>query len=292
MSIQDVPAPSAAAPVEPVERRDTFRSGREVLATCSVRPQGTAWARVAVVHGYGEHCGRHGPFMRHCAARGVACHAFDSRGHGLSSGRRGFVREWDQYVEDLRAFLALPQLEGEGPLFVVAHSHGALVTAAGVQRGVVKARGVVLSNPYLRSSVPVSVSKEVLARCANHLAPALCVNSGVRAEWLTSDPAMVKENREDALGLRIATPRWWVTVRQAQREVMQRAERFALPLLMLEGTADVVSDPRAMEEFYERVGSREKKIVRYERMLHELLRETGRVRVYEDVLAWMRERTT
>src|SRR5437016_5783680 len=65
----------------------------------SAVPEGAAWARVGVVHGYGDHSGRYVHFLRWLAERGVAVHAVDLRGHGLSAGRRGFVARWEEYLE-------------------------------------------------------------------------------------------------------------------------------------------------------------------------------------------------
>src|SRR5688500_19660371 len=107
--------------------------GGHMLYRCSVVPAepALAAARLAVVHGYGDHAGRYVELMTWLAGRGVGCHAFDFRGHGRSTGRRGFVRRWEEHLDDLRAFLDLPELRhdspGDPPLFVLGHSHGGLV---------------------------------------------------------------------------------------------------------------------------------------------------------------------
>jgi alpha-beta hydrolase superfamily lysophospholipase len=68
-------------------------------------PPGPVSARLLIVHGYGEHAGRYIHFMQWLAERGVASEAIDLRGHGRSPGRRGFVVRWDEYIDDLKAFL-------------------------------------------------------------------------------------------------------------------------------------------------------------------------------------------
>src|SRR5437899_3146686 len=112
------------------EDEGTFASGRHGLFRRSVRPD-NAWATLGVIHGYGDHGGRYLHFMRWMAERGVACHTFDFRGQGRSTGRRGFVRRWEEYLDDLSAFLALDEMRSDGnPLFLLAHSHGAVVLSA------------------------------------------------------------------------------------------------------------------------------------------------------------------
>src|SRR5690348_7750839 len=88
-----------------------------VLHQWSVAPQ-TPWATVAFVHGYGDHAGRHAHFLRWLAERGVACHAIDLRGHGRSTGRRGFVKRWEEYLDDVTVFLQRAAQEPTTPVFL------------------------------------------------------------------------------------------------------------------------------------------------------------------------------
>ena len=71
------------------------------------RPEGEPKAALAVVHGFGEHSGRYGNVVDWFVPRGYAVYAFDLRGHGRSPGPRGYINEWAEYREDVKAFLAL-----------------------------------------------------------------------------------------------------------------------------------------------------------------------------------------
>src|SRR5947209_4783068 len=105
----------------------TFASRGATLLRRCVRPAAgvsaqPVWATLVFVHGYGDHSGRYLHFLEWLARRGVACHAFDLRGQGQSTGRRGFVRRWEDYLEDLASFFALDALRAElndgRPLFL------------------------------------------------------------------------------------------------------------------------------------------------------------------------------
>jgi alpha-beta hydrolase superfamily lysophospholipase len=230
------------------------------------------------------------------AARGLECHAVDLRGHGKSAGRRGYVRRWDEYLDDLRAFLDLPELRatpGSPPLFVLGHSHGGLVVAVAGERKLLdeyRVAGCILTAPYLVNALAVPWHKQLGARVGNVLCPWMRVRSGVRTGMTTSDPAMLEDSRNDPLLLRSATPRWYLTTRRVQAEAMARAAEFTLPLLVLQGDADPIADPRGAAAFHERAGSSDKSFVTYPGFLHEPLRETGRARVFADVAAWIAAR--
>jgi alpha-beta hydrolase superfamily lysophospholipase len=280
----------------------------------SVRPRNPAneRARLAIVHGYGDHAGRYVEFMTWLAARGIGCHAFDLRGHGGSSGRRAFVERWEEYLDDLDAFLEQLQLHARAgstgsevplpvplpaplpaPLFVLGHSHGGLVVAAaGVRHRLERhnVRGVILCAPYLVNAFRVPRYKVLAARVADRLCPWICIGSGVRPAMMSSDPNLVAQSRNDPLLLRCATPRWYLTHRSVQKDVLTRARELALPLLVLQGDADPIADPAGAKRFHDAVGSTDKQLITYPGFRHEPLREAARERVFGDVLDWIHRR--
>jgi alpha-beta hydrolase superfamily lysophospholipase len=268
----------------------TFTSGGLRLFRRAAVPVRGAWARLVVLHGYGDHSGRYVHVLEHLARQGVACQALDFRGQGRSAGRRGYVRRWEHYLTDLRTFLGLPAVRGPGPLFLLGQSHGGLVLAAAAVAGLlpVGVGGCVLLAPYLRSRVEVSARRRWLGRLADRLLPWLPVASNIPPEWMCTDPVMIEETRVDSLVVRHATPRWYWTVQAIQDEVMRRADRLRAPLLVLFGEDDRVSDLEAGREFCARVGSADKEFRVYPGMRHELLRESRREEVLGDLLDWMK----
>jgi alpha-beta hydrolase superfamily lysophospholipase len=60
---------------------------------------------VVLMHGFAEHCRRYDEFAEYLLAGGIDVSRFDARGHGRSSGQRGHVARFEEYVEDLQAFV-------------------------------------------------------------------------------------------------------------------------------------------------------------------------------------------
>jgi alpha-beta hydrolase superfamily lysophospholipase len=258
------------------------------------RPAATAWARLALLHGYGDHSGRYVHFMQWLALSGIEVHALDFRGHGRSQGPRAHVRRWEDYLDDVKAFLELDPLRvapGRPPLFVLGHSHGGLIAVAAGIRGMLDGlAGCVLTAPYLVGKNRVPVPKKILARVGNLLAPSMRVPNGLGEGMMSSDPQMVRDSQADPLLLHVATPRWYLRTLQMQAEVMRRAPEFCLPLLALAGDADPVADTRATARFFERAGSPDKTLRLFPGLLHEPLREASRESIFEEILAWLSER--
>jgi alpha-beta hydrolase superfamily lysophospholipase len=268
-----------------------------VLRLRSAEPVGggAPWARLGLLHGYGDHGGRYQHVLTWMAARGVASHALDFRGHGRATGRRGFVARWDEYLDDLDGFLGHLALEASGnaaPLFLLGHSHGGLVLAIAGIRGRLPGSvvGAVLSAPYLGSSMVIPRAKRILAGMADRLLPWLPVPADVPSEWMSSDAALQEETRNDPLVLATVTPRWFVGMQAAQTEAQAHAEAFRVPLLVLMGEADHLADPAAARAFCDTAASTDKTFRSYPGHLHELLRESGREAVFLHILHWLRER--
>lgn len=281
---------------ETIEEEGTLPGSGVTLFRRTVRPAGAARARLALCHGYGEHSGRHLHFLRWLAGRGVETHALDLRGHGRSTGRRGYVTRWEEYLEDLQVLL-----EGAGfgerdaghsplPSFVLGHSHGGLIAAAAGIEGLSGVDGVIFSAPYLHSRLTVPRWKQVVARSLSRVLPGLTLSSGLLDEWMTSDPEMIRDSRADPLLVRGATARWYVTAHRKQEEVLARAAEFRLPLLALIGDLDPICDPRAVRDFCDRAGSPDTSCHVIPGLLHELLRESAREEVFRHVLEWIRAR--
>lgn len=262
----------------------------------SVRPP-QPLAVVGIVHGYGDHSGCYTEGLALLAASGFEAQAVDLRGHGRSEGRRGHVDRWTDYLDDLEAFL--PRLRhaaggdtfaGQRPLFLLGQSHGALLLIHAALRSLVSVQGVVFTSPYLRFALSVPAWKLTVGRVCARAIPWLPIPSEVRAEMLTSDPAVIELVRKDALALRIATPGWFFSAQRAQAEAIARAPSFQLPVLVIQGGKDPISDPAATHAFFERLGSGDKTYREFPPMRHETLREAGRQEVWDTIIGWLRER--
>lgn len=95
-------------------------------------------ATVLVLHGGGDHCGRYPAVTDALVRAGLQVALVDLRGHGQSDGRRWHVDSFQDNVADFDAFVAKLSQDGvaRDRLFVLGHSHGALVAAVwGLTRG-------------------------------------------------------------------------------------------------------------------------------------------------------------
>lgn len=67
-------------------------------------------------------------------------------------------------------------------------------------------------------------------------------------------------------------------------------QRVAVPLLVMHGADDLVTDPEGSRALYERASSADKSLRLYHGLLHDLLIEPEKDRVMDDIVAWLSPR--
>ena len=74
------------------------------------------------------------------------------------------------------------------------------------------------------------------------------------------------------------------------KSVNENAEQFSAPVLMLQGQADKVVRPEISKLFFDQLAVKDKTWHSYAGMYHELLNDTGKERVIDDIMKWMERR--
>jgi len=253
-------------------------------------PEDEPAAVAVVVHGFIEHSGRYAPLAELLTARGYAVWAYDHQGHGRSEGAGVFVRRFDDYLDDLE--ISLRRVAGRHagkPLLVFGHSMGGAITGLLAAAGRLDARGLALSAPAARTGPKVFPLLRHLAGIMGTLAPKLRI---VRMGhgFVSRDPEVVEQFANDPLVFHERIPcRTGAEILAAAPRLMKSAPRIRLPLLILQGTGDVVVDPRGAEELHRRAGSSDKTLKLYPELYHDVLHEPERQQVLDDLLAWLDE---
>jgi len=251
----------------------------------------TPAAALLVVHGLGEHSGRYAAFGEDLARHGINVYALDQRGHGRSDGRRGHVRDFHRYLEDLERFrrTVSSDLPSGLPMYVLGHSLGGLIVLRYLQEfeGRIFA-GAILSSPFL-SQPHVASWKAAMARALSQLLPALPLGNQIDPHDLSSDPAVVKAYTTDPLVHDRVTPRLFTEIVGAVESAFRERGKLACPLLFLVSSADAISAPDRVLSFADSLGHLATSAV-YDDCGHELLNDRRRTEVVSDILGWIRSR--
>ena len=259
-------------------------------ATLHVRlwePDGDPQAVVCLVHGLGEHSGRYGPLAARLAGAGYAVRAFDLRGHGLSSGRRGDTRFADTMGDIDRLIEGAAERFPVRPVFLYGHSLGGLLVLTYALERRPAVAGVVASAAALHTALREQKVKLLLVRLLAPLLPHLALPSGLDDTLLSRDPAVVAAYRADPLVHDRATLGFGQDAVRAGDSNLAGAAAFPVPLLLLHGGADRITYPSGSRAFAAALGGRDCTLLVYEGLLHEIHNEPEQGRVLDDVTAWL-----
>jgi len=270
----------------------------EVRAADGKLLRGRWWRRpaprgaVIVSHGFGEHGGGYQGVALALGTRlELDVIAVDYRGHGRSPGRRGVVRRYDELTEDLLKVIDwAAQHAPDLPRFVLGHSNGGQVALRVALYGNSLIHGLVVSNPALRVAMPVSPVKLMMARWLARYAPWITLSGEIRTDLLTRDPDVREEHRADRLRHSRMSARFFFGMVEGGEMLLERAGEIRTPIQVLVGGQDPVIDPAASREFFDRLGSQDKTLLIYPKMLHEPFNELGREQVIDDTVRWLESR--
>lgn len=281
MTPQDAPAMP-----EPLE----LLSGDGARLRAAFYPGADPRGVLVVSHGLGEHSGCYEGFAATLAATPglVDVLAFDYRGHGLSPGKRGFVRLYEEFLGDLRAAIdRAASLRPGSPLFLFGHSNGGLVALHEALADGGRLAGLILSNPSLKVIARVPRHKYLAGLLLRRFGPGVTLTSTVLDEHLTRDPASLARRKADTLRHgRINAPLYFGMV-EGGESALARAGEVLPPVLLVLGGSDPVIDPGTTRAFFDRLGSRDKTVKVFPEMLHEPLNDIGAERVVEEIVGWL-----
>jgi alpha-beta hydrolase superfamily lysophospholipase len=110
----------------------------------------------------------------------------------------------------------------------------------------------------------------------------------LKNEDFSRDPKVVEAMNADPLIAHETQPtRTVAELARADDRLRREFPAFALPLLILHGTADKATRPSGSRRFHDSAGSADKTLKLYEGHYHDLLNDVGKEAVMDDVKAWL-----
>ncbi|XP_055806039.1 caffeoylshikimate esterase-like isoform X3 [Solanum dulcamara] len=238
--------------------------GLEIFSKSWLPETSSPKAMVYFCHGYGDTC----TFFvegiaRKLASSGYGVFAMDYPGFGLSEGLHGYIPSFDKLVDDVIEHYSKAKENPEIcnlPSFLFGQSMGGAVALKVHMKQPDAWNGAVLLAPMCKIAddmVPPWLVTQILVGIAKFL------------------PKQKLVPQQDLAEL-------------AFRDVKKR-EQVSLPLLILHGENDKVTDPSISKTLYEKASSSDKKLILYKDAYHSLLEgepDEMILRVLGDIISW------
>ncbi len=243
---------------------------------------------VLVTHGIAEHSGRYTRVAQSLVDSGYTVVGFDLRGHGNSAGKRSYIDSFQDYLNDLQEVLNRTKTSYQDlPLFLFGHSMGGGIVALFTIERNPEVEGILLSGPSVKVSDDISPFLQKISGVISAILPKLPVVK-LESAGISRDPEVVAAYDTDPLNYRGGVPaRTGAELLKATKTITARSRVIDLPILILHGSADKISDVSGSEMLYTNVSSSDKTLKIYEGLYHEILNEPEQDEVKTDMINWL-----
>ena len=238
-------------------------------------------AAVIIVHGMGEHSGRYErTVVPRLIENSIGVIAYDQFGHGINAGKKGHNPGYESVLDCVDQAIEKAELEFPGkPIFLYGHSMGGNVVVNYALRRPGRISGVIATSPFLRLAFEPPAWKVSLGKVLGGIWPSLTMANEI-------DPAPLSRIEEEVEAYCRA---YSIEFMSRGEWALEHAGGLKVPMLLLHGTADRLTDWKASQEFAGKAGSIVE-FLRVEGGFHELHHDLEKDMMLEKVVGWIRER--
>lgn len=295
-------------------------NGTDRIAYYVYKPFSEPKAIVQIVHGMCEYCKRYEDFISFLCSNGIMVCCHDHLGHGASVkseedlGVFAHKRGWQYLAKDTVRLSRMIYARNSGlPLYILGHSMGSLVVRAVLARD---------DFPYSGSVIMGTLNTKVGADAGIVLTRAICRIKGdlYRSEavdqlifglsnrkvenpvseysWISRDEDIVSAYEKDPLcnfhfTVRAYSDLLFLVSYVSDKSWAGKLDN-SLPILICSGSSDPVGNygkgPKEVFSTLDAAGFSDIELKLYNGARHEILNETNRAEVYEDILGWLNNR--
>jgi len=251
-------------------------------------------AAMLLVHGLGEHSSRYAHLAEFLSSKGIAVYTFDGRGHGKSVKPKvtAYFDRAAHYVKDVDdLFQKMKSYVGDTPCFIFGHSMGGGMVAQHVLTHQPDAKGILLSAPALVAGDDISPFLIKISGILSKIAPKLKAVK-LDSSHLSHDPQVKLDYDADELVYSKGIPaRTGAELLSMMDQIQENMDQFELPLLLMHGTEDQLTNIAGSKMLYTKASSQDKTLKLYDGFYHELVNEVEKDRVMNDIADWILERS-
>ncbi len=256
-------------------------------------PKENPKAIINLVHGFGEYSERYDHWANRFTEKGFIVHAIDNRGHGKSDGKRGHIREFDDFLNDVDVLInESKKINSDLPQFIYGHSMGGNIVANYIVKRENNFKGAVLSSPWLKLTFSPSAAMLFLARIMNKIYPKFTQNSNLDVKGISHDHKVVDAYIKDPLIHGKISARMFYEIVNAGRKIIEYTNKLNLPTVIQHGNGDNITSYKASKEFFENAKSHGKDIEykEWEGLYHELHNELENEEIFSFVYNWIEKK--
>ncbi|MGL5439090.1 MAG: lysophospholipase [Filifactoraceae bacterium] len=281
-------------------------------------PETDAKAVIQMTHGMCEHSKRYFWVIEQLVDQGYGVYIHDHRGHGKSKGEKyGHLGNGDIYgmmIRDMRSVNRI--IENEHPkskIIILGHSMGSFLVQRYIQIYPDTVSAVILSGSGGRDQIIPNKMAKNIAKINMKIKGTKTYDKSIEAllmlnfnkrikkgktpvDWLTTDEEQIKMYlKDESVGFPFSTSSYYFLFKgiseNFHKENLKRID-ISMPFLLFSGNDDPVGNYGKgvldLVKMYKELGISNITVNLYKGKRHEMLNETNRQEVLENILAWLK----
>lgn len=266
---------------------------------------------VQIIHGMQEHAKRYNDLAKYLNSQGLIVFASDLRGHGQTAILNNLpfgYSDGDIFMEIVYDQIKLTDYLKEKfnlPITILGHSFGSFITQRYIVENGFKIKNVILCGTTYTNSMLYRMAYRIAGICrffrgkkrpAKMLEKMSIKGYGKKypnGNWLSRDENNWNKYSQDELCGMTFPNNFYYSFFKNARHNYRHLENipFYLPILIIAGTDDPVSGKNGVFNLFLKYGRAQKKVYlkSYIDARHELLNETNKLEVYDDVCKFAKD---
>ncbi|SDZ29782.1 lysophospholipase [Evansella caseinilytica] len=243
---------------------------------------------IVIVHGAGEYHARYRWTVQQLNRLHYHVIMGDLPGQGTTSGARGHVKSFQQYIAVVKRWLEEARTY-QLPIILFGHSMGGLIsihTTLSLKKKELP-DVLLLSSPCLGLKNEPHRLKKAAASFLNIVSPGMRFSSG-QSGMGTRDEAMRQRDAADPLLIKRVSVRWYKELTKAMQAAQQKADSFPdVPLLVTQSGEDRIVDKEAVRSWFDNLAVTDKYFKEWDGLYHEVLNEPEKNKVLAHLLGFV-----
>lgn len=243
---------------------------------------------IVIAHNMLEHTGRYAYVITMLRRHEYHVIMGDLPGQGQTSrSNKGQIESFDIYHEHLLEWIRIAN-EYKLPTYVLGVGLGGLIILNLLEKVHVPIEGLMLIAPLLDFHKTSKTRKDKIISNVGKVAKDTRFKIGVTAEDLTRNPEVIKETQEDQLMLSKVTYYWYKEIIETMKDTVEHLTDIrSIPLLLMYGSEDRISDRDTMDLVKQHVKTKELYYKVWQGLYHEVHNEPERDEVMRYILAFL-----
>jgi len=237
---------------------------------------------IILVHGLAEHMGRYDEFINRLNDAGISVFTIDLRGHGQSGGKRGDIKSFDDYLNDMDAFVRhIKKTDPELKLALFGHSIGGLIAINYTAKSDLIDL-LVLSSPSIETPKAVNLLR---------IFPNKLLHK-IRIKKRHSESAeMLTYSRNDPYAChRFTLGLLKVVFIDGIKRTKNNIGKIKMPVLLLGGRGDPLVNSGKFEKVLGEFSSKDKTLNIYKNAKHRIVQNDAKDVAIPDIINWLKSR--